>query len=324
MGFLQIISDSTKKVIRDTSNNTIQQILEFQFFKFSNYHLTIGDVLLIALIVVICSYLLKLIGAILDRFVENKQIDNRNRVTISILLKYLVWVIAIILSLDVIGVKITILLAGSAALLVGLGLGLQQIFSDIVSGIFLLLEGSVKIGDIMEVDGLIGRVLKINLRTSEVLTRNGIIIIVPNHKFIVENVVNWSHNATTTRFSVKVGVAYSSDANLVRKVLLECAEKHGSVNGKKPYEPVVRLIDFGDSSLNFELMFWSSEGFIIENIKSDLRFMILTKFRKNNIEIPFPQRDLNFKTNFPVGQSPEKEIKAKPANLGNGNPLTDL
>lgn len=298
MSLLQIISDSTKQAIKDTSSSTFQHIIEFQLLKFSNYQLAVGDVLLIALILVICSYLLKLIGAILDSFVENKRIDNRNRVTISILLKYLIWIIAIILSLDVVGVKITLLLAGSAALLVGLGLGLQQIFSDIVSGIFLLLEGSVKIGDIMEVDGIVGRVLKINLRTSEVLTRAGIIIIVPNHKFIVENVVNWSHNATTTRFSVTVGVSYGSDAALVKRILLECAESHGSIVSKKPYEPLVRLIDFGDSSLDFELLFWSKEGFIIENIKSDLRFMILTKFRKNNVEIPFPQRDLNLKGGF--------------------------
>lgn len=278
----------------------MQNLFELRLLSFGKYVLSVGDILLIVLIFVLCTYLLKLLGAILDRFVESKRIDNRNRTTIFILTKYLIWVIGIVLALDVIGIEITILLAGSAALLVGLGLGLQQIFSDIVSGIFLLLEGSVKIGDLMEVDGLIGRVLKINLRTSEILTRSGIIIIVPNHKFIVENVVNWSHNATTTRFSVTVGVSYGSDPNLVRKILLECAVSHGSINNKKPYEPIVRLIDFGDSSLDFELLFWSAEGFIIENIKSDLRFMILSKFRKNGVEIPFPQRDLNFKTNFPT------------------------
>lgn len=296
MRLQEIISDSTKKAITDSSSNIVQQILEFRLIKVSDYQLTIGDILLIALIYIISSYLLKLIGAILDRFESNQRLDPRNKVTIFILLKYLIWILVVILSLDVIGVKITILLAGSAALLVGLGLGLQQIFSDIVSGIFLLLEGSVKIGDIMEVDGIVGRVLKINLRTSEVLTRAGIIIIVPNHKFIVENVVNWSHNASTTRFSVTVGVSYGSDAALVKKILLECASSHGSIVDRKPYEPTVRLINFGDSSLDFELLFWSKEGFIIETIKSDLRFMILSKFRKNNVEIPFPQRDLNFKT----------------------------
>lgn len=311
MIILQILSDSTKKSIQDASEDTIHNLFELRLLSFGKYVLNIGDILLIALIFIMCTYLLKLIGAILDSFVESKRLDSRNRTTILILTKYLIWVIGIVLALDVIGVEITILLAGSAALLVGLGLGLQQIFSDIVSGIFLLLEGSVKIGDLMEVDGLIGRVLKINLRTSEILTRSGIIIIVPNHKFIVENVVNWSHNATTTRFSVGVGVSYSSDPNLVKKILLECAISHGSINKKKPYEPFVRLIDFGDSSLDFELLFWSSEGFIIENIKSDLRFMILSKFRKNGVEIPFPQRDLNFKTDFPIQESEKLEIPKK-------------
>lgn len=299
MSHLQIISDSTKQSFKDVSEDTIQNLFELRLLAFGKYILTVGDILLIALIFILCRYLLKLIGAILDQFVERKRIDYRNRTTIALLSKYLIWVIGVILALDVISVEITILLAGSAALLVGLGLGLQQIFSDIVSGIFLLLEGSVKIGDIMEVDGLIGRVLKVNLRTSEILTRTGIIIIVPNHKFIVENVVNWSHNVTTTRFEVGVGVSYSSDPNLVKKILLECANSHGSVNSKKPYEPVVRLVNFGESSLQFELIFWSSEGFIIETIKSDLRFMILSKFRKNNIEIPFPQRDINFRSGIP-------------------------
>ncbi len=315
MNILQKIPDSTKNNFRELSTTTIQDFFELRLLSFSKYKLTLGDVLLITLIIVLCTFLLKLIGAILNRFVEAKRLDARNKNTIFILTKYIVWVIGTVWTLDIIGVEITILLAGSAALLVGLGLGLQQIFSDIVSGIFLLLEGSVKIGDIMEVDGLVGRVLKLNLRTSEIMTRNGIIIIVPNNKFITENVVNWSHNATTTRFNVKVGVAYNSDAHLVKKILLECAVSHGAISSKKPYEPIVRLTDFGESSLDFELLFWSSEGFVIENIKSDLRFMILAKFRKNNIEIPFPQRDLNFRTNFPP---PTKEISNSPKNSIDG------
>jgi small-conductance mechanosensitive channel len=180
--------------------------------------------------------------------------------------------------------------------LVGLGRGLQQIFSDIVSGVFLLLEGSVKIGDIMEVDGLIGKVTSIKLRTSEILTRDGIVIIVPNHKFITENVVNWSHNSEITRFNVKVGVAYGTDPKLVKEILAECAKENKEITTTGIYTPLVRLINFGDSSLDFELLFWSKKVFTIENTKSDLRFQIVTKFSEKGIQIPFPQRDLHLKS----------------------------
>lgn len=269
--------------------------LEFKLLDFNKYALTIGDLIIVIFIVVITTYLLKLINSILNRMVINQRLEERNKNSFFALIKYLTWIISIVICLEIIGVKITILLAGSAALLVGLGLGLQQIFSDIVSGIFLMLEGSVKEKDIMEVDGIVGKVLKINLRTSEVLTRTGIIIIVPNHKFITENVVNWSHNATVTRFNVKVGVAYNSNPELVKEILFNCANNHPLVVSEQPNVPFVRLIEFGDSSLDFDLLFWSKEGFVIENIKSDIRFSILSKFRENNIEIPYPQRDVNFR-----------------------------
>lgn len=296
-----------------TESNEVRSVMEFKLLNFNNYVLTLSDILIVVFILVLTKYFIRLLNSILDRFAQRKKIEDRNKNTFVILLKYLIWIFTIVVSLEVIGFKITLFLAGSAALLVGLGLGLQAIFSDIVSGVFLLMEGSVKIGDIMEVDGLIGKVLKINLRTSEIFTRTGIIIIVPNHKFITENVVNWSHNATMTRFSVGVGVGYESDPALVKKILLECAATHGSTADKKPYEPFVRLIDFGESSLDFEVHFWSKEGFGIENIKSDLRFMILNKFRKNNVAIPFPQRDMNFKNTLDFRKHEDKMVQ-KPAD----------
>lgn len=274
----------------------IQNILGQVIFEVGDYSLAISDLVLIVLIFFATKFLLRLTSRVLDRFVKSEKLERRNKQSFMLLLKYLIWVFAIVLILETIGVKITLLLAGSAALLVGLGLGLQQIFSDIVSGVFLLVEGSVKIGDIMQVDGIVGRVTTINLRTSEILTRDGIVIIVPNHKFIVENVVNWSHNASITRFNVTVGVAYGSDPNVVKGILEQCAIDNTEIVTKGKYAPIVRLINFGDSSLDFELLFWSRKGFTIENTKSDLRFLIVERFLEKGIEIPFPQRDLHVKS----------------------------
>lgn len=141
-----------------------------------------------------------IVRRVVGKFLKARSVDAGRQYALFQLIKYFAWVIAIVLILEALNIKITLLLAGSAALLVGLGFGLQQIFQDLVSGVFILIEGTIRVNDVIEIDGLVGRILTINLRTSQVLTRDGIVIIVPNHKFIVDNIINWSHNATATRF----------------------------------------------------------------------------------------------------------------------------
>ncbi|MBK9417520.1 MAG: mechanosensitive ion channel [Flavobacteriales bacterium] len=214
--------------------------------------------------------------------------------SLRLLLTYLIWLVAIVSALRTLGIDVTYMLAGSAALLVGLGLGLQQTFNDIVSGIIILLEGTIRVGDVLELEGLVGRVTEIKLRTSTVNSRDGMNVIVPNHRFINENVVNWTHNNMVNRFRITVGVAYGSDEQLVHRVLKDCAERHAEVITNEPEKAVlVRLIGFGDSSLDFELLFWSRNAFRIEQTKSDIRFAILKAFREAGVTIPFPQRDVH-------------------------------
>ncbi len=179
-------------------------------------------------------------------------------------------------------------------MLVGLGLGIKELFYDIVSGFILLFERTILIGDIIEVDGMVAKVKKMSLRTSEVETRDDIIIIVPNSKLVSEKVINWSHNKNFTRFRVSVGVAYGSDVNKVIDILRKCTESHPNVSTQKP--PKIRFTDFADSALMFEILFWSDKMFRIEDVKSDIRIMINKSFKENNIRIPFPQRDLHLKT----------------------------
>lgn len=175
--------------------------------------------------------------------------------------------------------------------MIGFGLGIQDLFNDFVSGIVLLFEGTVSMDDVIEVDGIVGQVKNIDLRTSKIETRDHIVIIIPNSKLVGENVINWSHNRENTRFIIKVGVAYGSDVKLVKSLLEEAANEHKSISNHPM--PVARFVDFGNSSLDFEIVFFSREMFSIEFIKSDIRFLIDEKFRKNNVTIPFPQRDVH-------------------------------
>lgn len=268
--------------------------LNYEILEVGEFKLLMGNLLLSFLVAGI-SYLIIIIlrKAILQpRFLIDK-IDSKRRNSIFLIFKYFIWVITIIVMLEVIGVEITVILVGSTALLVGLGLGLQHIFTDLVSGLFLLFEGSIKIGDILEADGVIGRVVEINLRSTELLTRDDVTIIIPNSKFVVEKVINWSHNYEHVRFSVRVGVAYGSNVEKVISCLEEAMEETYDIL-QKP-KPFVWFKEFGESSLEFEMIFWTKDIFGIENTKSELRKIAYKKLQENDLVIPFPQRDLHIK-----------------------------
>jgi len=270
----------------------LKEILEYALIKTDKFTISIYSLLATIFILLITRIVIGIIHKIFKRRIySNPNIELGKSHTIYQLIKYVLWILAILLSLDTIGIKLTFLLAGSAALLVGLGLGLQQIFKDIVSGLFLLFEGNLKVEDIVELDNQVGKVKEISFRTTKIETRDNIILVIPNSKFIDGNVINWSHIQKRTRFYVQVGVAYGSDVELVKKVLLECAANHKDIS-KSP-NPFVRFYNFGDSSLDFQLFFWTEKSFEVENIKSDLRFDIDKKFRGNKIQIPFPQRDVH-------------------------------
>ncbi|KAG1654420.1 putative ABC transporter ATP-binding protein YhaQ [Nymphon striatum] len=195
------------------------------------------------------------------------------------------------LMLAIYGVNLTVLLTASAALFVGLGFALQYLFQDIISGILIILDQSLHVGDIIEVDSKVGRVFEIRLRTTRALTRDDKVIVIPNHKFLTDSIYNYTQNHNTTRESIKIGVAYGSDVNLVTTLLMQVAEEHRSVL-KNP-KPFVLFDDFGDSALLFSLNYFITDSFSDPRTKSDMRYMIDAKFRESNISIPFPQRDVH-------------------------------
>lgn len=272
---------------------TVKQILDYLILHVGNFDIKVSTLLIVILIIVSTRIVLWIIRKAIFRNESVQRIDASNAYSIYQIIKYVLWIIAILFVMQTLGISITVLLAGSAALLVGIGLGLQQTFNDFISGIILLLEGSIKVGDVLELDGQVVKIQEIGIRTSKGLTRDDIIVIIPNSIITNNKVINWSHQTEKTRFRIEVGVAYGSNVDQVIKILEASALEHPEISDKEKTE--ARLIDFGNSSLNFHLLFFSDNVFRIERIKSDIRKIINKKFIENNIVIPFPQLDLHVK-----------------------------
>ena len=254
--------------------------------------ITVGNVVsAIAVFLFLRLLLMAITNLILGAYYRRSKVDAGSQYAINRLITYFVYVVGVLLVLQAAGFDLVVLWTGAAALLVGIGIGLQQTFNDLICGIIILFERGVMVGDVVEIaDHQVGTVRKIGARTATVETRDDIIIFVPNSKLIGENVVNWSHVERQARFHVKVGVAYGSDTARVKELLMKVAADHPRILTTP--KPIVRFLDFGNSSLDFEVLFWSRDLIRIEDIKSDVRFAIDQAFRDNGVEIPFPQRDL--------------------------------
>ena len=262
---------------------------DYPLLNFSTYIITPIDLVEVLLIWVIARLILWLLTRVLlGRIFKRNNVDSGRQFAVIQLIKYIIYTFAFVSIFQALGFSFSLIWAGSAALLVGVGLGLQQTFNDLFSGLVLLGEGTVEVDDILEVEGTIGRVVSIGLRTSKMVTRDRIDLIIPNSILVTEKVVNWSHFQSSTRFEVKVGVAYGSDIELVQRLLMQSVEEVEGVM-KNP-KAQVQLQAFGDSSLDFGLYFFSKDFWRIEFIKSNIRLRILTLFEEHDIEIPFPQR----------------------------------
>src|SRR6056297_306447 len=274
----------------------LEEILNYQLLKTEQVNITVSGVLIVILVLITTFILLRIIRGFFKRFIKKEEKERRSYWSVFLILRYVVWVVVIVLLLDTSGVKVSVLLASITALLVGVGFGIQQLFSDIASGIVLIFERNLQINDIIELeDETVGKVIHIGLRTSKLKTRDDVILVVPNSKFVNDTIINWSQMDYNTRFSVKVGVAYGSDTKLVSDILYDCAIKNKNISASP--KPFVRFNDFGDSSLDFQVFFWVKEPFLVENTKSDIRYAVDDAFRKNGVQIPFPQRDIHIKTN---------------------------
>ncbi len=258
------------------------------------YYLKISSILIVIVILFgsrLFSWFLTQI--LLQPYYQKNRIDKGAQYSVNQLLSYVIYVASFFVAMNIIEVKMNLILGGAAALLVGVGLGLQQTFNDFFSGIILLFERSIDIGDIVNVNGVIGTVKRIGIRTSKIETRDNITVIVPNSKLVTDNVINWSHYNNYARFEIKVNVSFSSDPYLVKNILEQVASLNDRVE-KNPV-PFVRFIEFGQYALEFHLLFWSQELINIEDVKSDLRYEINRLFHENKIEIPYPLQTIYLK-----------------------------
>lgn len=295
-------TEKIKEIIEDDIWGTIKKFLDlgYQFGDGEkSIHITVGLLLLLTLAFLLTSTVLQAIRRFFTRKMEAE--DKLKFISIFKFIKYLVYVVVILFTMSAAGINITILITASAALFVGLGLALQDIFQDIIGGVFIIVDKSLRVGDIIEIDNRVGKVFEIKLRTTRAITRDDKVIIIPNHKFISDIVYNYTQNHKTTRELVRIGVAYGSDIELVTKLLLEVVGTQRSI--LKSPKPFVIFEDFGDSALIFTVNFYLTDSFTDPKIKSEVRYKIDAAFRKNNISIPFPQRDIHLYQQGPFQHS---------------------
>lgn len=253
-----------------------------------------------------------LITRILTR---SKKIDAGLAQSIGTITKYVILVIGFLIIVQTVGIDLSALGLAFGALGVGIGFGLQNITNNFISGLIILFERPIKVGDRIQVGELDGDVVNIAARATTILTNDNISVIVPNSDFIDSQVINWSHNDRKVRFTFPVGVSYKEDPRFVRRLLLEVAEENNGVLTKPA--PDVLFDAFDDSSLLFYLVVWTKTYTERPRIlKSQLYYAVFKKFRDNKVEIPFPQRDLHLKSGF--------EWMGKVNELGHEPTATDI
>ena len=229
-----------------------------------------------------------------NRFLVNSGLDRSLQYAIAQIVSNIVLVVGVFIVLDNAGIHLGTLTVFAGAVGVGIGFGLQNVASNFISGLVILAERPITIGDRVEVAGVAGQVQQIRARSTVILTNDNITMIVPNTKFIDSPVTNWTYGDPRVRFRIPIGVAYGSDLEKVRNALLEVAREDSHVLPQP--EPTVFLETFGGSSINLELVVWSKEmSYRPRRFRSDLNFAIAQKLREAGIEIPGPQRDLHFR-----------------------------
>ena len=270
----------------------MKKVIDFLNYniKFSDtVHIAVKSILIVLIVLIITALILRLIKKVVTRKLPEE--DKLKFTSVFTFSRYFIYLIVLLITMQNMGFQLTAILTASAALLIGIGLALQTLFQDILSGIFILIDQSVHAGDIIEIDGKVGRVIEIRLRTTRAVTIDNKVVIIPNHKYLTTIIFNWTENGTLTRENITVGVAYGSDVELVKKLLLEAAESHPSI--LKHPKPLVLFTNFGESSLDFKLIFTLNNSFEAFLPKSDLRFKVDKMFKEHNITIPFPQRDIH-------------------------------
>jgi small-conductance mechanosensitive channel len=286
----------------DFLSRVLNVISEFLFifnrtlFKIGDSEVSIGTIV----IFFASFYLLVLVSKnvrllLLNKILARSKLKKSFRESIANGVRITMMLIGTIIIIQAVGIDLSALSLLAGALGVGIGFGFQKVTDNLISGLTILVEEPIKVGDRVEVGEVSGDIVNISLRATTIVTNDNISIIVPNSEFISSQVINWSHNNRIVRFRLPVGVSYEEDPEIIKKLLLEVADENPNVQ-KEP-KPKVFFEKFGDSSLDFKLGIWtSSHTDKPEFIRSEINYAIFQKFRENNIKIPFPQRDVHIKS----------------------------
>ncbi|MBD3386586.1 mechanosensitive ion channel [candidate division KSB1 bacterium] len=284
----------------------LKDILYFPLFKIKQTDVTLASLIVFTVVVILFVIMSRLFSRmIMSRVLSRMNIDRGTRYTLKRITEYSITTIGVIIAFQFINISLGGLAVIFGLLSVGIGFGLQNVTSNFVAGLILLFEKPIMVGDRIIVGQTEGDVEEINIRSTTVRSLNNISIIVPNSEFISSQVVNWSHGDPKVRLVVDIGVSYNSDLDLVLKTLHEIADENKDV--LKSPTPDVIFREFGDSSWNLQLRVWILDPTRHHFIRSDINCAIVRKFRQNNIEIPFPQRDLHVRSPLPVPFLNEKK-----------------
>lgn len=291
----------------ETINNLLNQLKEFlniHIFSLGEQSVTLWTILYFIILIFLLFFLTgRITKWFVTKVLSKSKIEVGIRMSIGTIIKYIIIVFGLVIILQTVGINLSSLTILAGALGVGIGFGLQNITNNFVSGIIILLERPIKVGDKVEIGEIDGDVTEISMRATTIVTNDNIAMIVPNSQFISSTVINWSYTDKNIRFRIPIGVSYNEDPEKIREILLDIVSNFDGVL-KEP-APKVLINSFGDSSINMELRVWTNKythrrGFF----RSEIYYAIFKRFRKEKIEIPFPQRDLHIKS----GSLNEKKI----------------
>lgn len=276
--------------------------LNFPLIKIGTASITLWTILLNVLLVILFVLVSSRVkNWILNTLSKRRGINISNWRAVVTLSYYAILLIGLIGILQTTGLDLSLFTVLTGAIGIGVGFGMQSIFSNFISGIIILLEKPLKLGDRIEVGEVSGNVHSISVRATTIITNDNVSIIIPNSDFITKQVTNWSHSGSSVRISISVAVSYDSDPEIVEKLLLRVADNEPGVL-KNPV-PKVRLEEFGESGLKFSLLVWTSEYNDRKGaLRSLLNFSVLKEFKAQRIQIPFPQRDIHI-----LNKTTEKE-----------------
>ena len=286
----------------DFLSRVLNLLSEFLFifnrtlFQIGDSEISIGTIVIFFAsfyLLVVVSKNVRLI--LLNKILAKSKLKKSFRESIANGVRITMMLIGTIIIIQAVGIDLSALSLLAGALGVGIGFGFQKVTDNLISGLTILVEEPIKVGDRVEVGEVSGDIVNISLRATTIVTNDNISIIVPNSEFISSQVINWSHNNRIIRFRLPVGVSYDEDPEIIKKLLLEVADENPNVQ-QEP-KPKVFFEKFGDSSLDFKLGIWtSSHTDKPEFIRSEINYAIFKKFKENKIKIPFPQRDVHIKS----------------------------